>query len=162
PGSAASCVPWWRTCCSTTRACPAACAWRAFARCGLTISRSAPTTASSSGPCSPSSCGCAGTRSRERAGPVKIERVEVRELALPLAHPCEPPSAGTARRESLLVTVHAGGLPGYGECVTDRDPFSLPETTAPVWHVLEAFLVPPPLGRAPQHPRHVLPALGRV
>src|SRR5262249_32175533 len=51
---------------------------------------------------------------------------------------------------------------GYGECVTDRDPFYLPETNGTVWHILDEFLVPLLLTLDLAHPREVLPGLARV
>src|SRR5438445_9251153 len=93
---------------------------------------------------------------------MRIARVEVRELSLPLVHPFETSFGRTTGKEFLLVTVHADGLVGYGECVADRDPFYLPETNGTVWHVLEDFLVPLLLRLDLHHPRDVLPALARV
>ena len=93
---------------------------------------------------------------------MRIERVEVRELHLPLRHPFETSFARTTRKEFLLVAVSAGGLTGYGECVADRDPYYLPETNGTVWHVLEEFLVPLLLSLEIGHPREVGPGLARV
>ena len=93
---------------------------------------------------------------------MRIERVEVRELALPLRDPFETSFARTTRKEFLLVSVSADGVTGYGECVADRDPFYLPETNGTVWHVLDEFLIPLLLGLDITHPREVLPGLARV
>jgi len=93
---------------------------------------------------------------------VRIERVEVRELSLPLRHPFETSFARTTRKEFLLVSVSADGLTGHGECVADRDPFYLPETNATVRHVLQDFLVPLAFTLDLEHPRALLPALFRV
>jgi O-succinylbenzoate synthase len=93
---------------------------------------------------------------------VKIERVEVRELALPLRFPFETSFARTTRKEFLIVAVSADGVTGYGECVADRDPFYLPETNGTVWHVLDEFLIPILFGLEMAHPREVLAGLARV
>jgi O-succinylbenzoate synthase len=93
---------------------------------------------------------------------VKIERVEVRELALPLRFPFETSFARTTRKEFLIVAVSADGVTGYGECVADRDPFYLPETNGTVWHVLDEFLIPILFGLEIAHPREVLAGLARV
>ena len=93
---------------------------------------------------------------------MKIERVEVRELALPLRHPFETSFGRTTRKEFLLVSVSAGGVTGYGECVADADPYYLPETIGTVGHVLQDFLVPLLFAADVGHPREVLPALARV
>jgi len=93
---------------------------------------------------------------------MRIERVEVRELALPLRFPFETSFGRTTAKEFLLVSVSADGVTGYGECVADRDPFYLPETNGTVWHVLAEFLIPLLVGREVAHAREVLPALARV
>ena len=93
---------------------------------------------------------------------MKIDRVDVRELAMPLRHPFETSFGRTTEKEFLLVSVSAEGVTGYGECVADADPFYLPETNGTVWHVLEQFLVPLLFQLDVGHPRDVLPALARV
>ncbi|HEV7500456.1 MAG TPA: o-succinylbenzoate synthase, partial [Vicinamibacteria bacterium] len=93
---------------------------------------------------------------------MRIGRVEVRELALPLRFPFETSFARTTRKEFLLVAVSAEGATGYGECVADSDPYYLPETNATVWHVLQDFLVPLLLRLEIAHPRDVWPGLARV
>jgi O-succinylbenzoate synthase len=93
---------------------------------------------------------------------MKIERVEVRELSLPLRHPFETSFGRTTRKEFLLVAVSAGGVTGYGECVADRDPYYLPETNGTVWAILGEFLVPLLQSLDLAHPRDVWPGLARV
>src|SRR5262249_35546886 len=65
-------------------------------------------------------------------------------------------------KEFLIVSVSADGVTGYGECVTDRDPFYLPETNGTVWHILDEFLIPILFGLELAHPREVLAGLARV
>jgi len=93
---------------------------------------------------------------------MKVDRVEVRELALPLRHPFETSFGRTTRKEFLLVAVSADGVTGYGECVADRDPYYLPETNGTVAHVLDEFLIPLLLNLEIAHPRDVWPGLARV
>jgi O-succinylbenzoate synthase len=93
---------------------------------------------------------------------MKLDRVEVRRLSLPLKHPFETSFSRTTRKEFLLVSVSAGGVTGYGECVAERDPFYLPETHATALHVLEEFLVPLAFTLDLGHPRELSPALARV
>jgi o-succinylbenzoate synthase len=93
---------------------------------------------------------------------VKLERVEVRHLSLPLQQPFETSFGRTTRKELLLVSVSADGVTGHGECVAERDPFYLPETTGTVLHVLEEFLVPLAFAAELAHPRDLFPALSRV
>jgi O-succinylbenzoate synthase len=93
---------------------------------------------------------------------VKIERVEVRLLRLPLLTPFETSFSRTTHKEFLLVAVSAGGATGYAEGVADADPYYLPETNATVLHVLKDFLVPTAFRLEIAHPRELLPALSRV
>jgi O-succinylbenzoate synthase len=93
---------------------------------------------------------------------LKLERVEVRLLGLPLRHPFETSFGRTTHKEFLLVSVSADGVTGHGECVADRDPFYLPETNGTVLHVLEEFLVPLAFAADLRDPRDLAPALARV
>jgi O-succinylbenzoate synthase len=93
---------------------------------------------------------------------LRLERVELRGLRLPLRHPFETSFGRTTVKEFLLVVAVADGVRGFGECVADPDPYYLPETNATVRHVLKDFLVPLALSLDLGHPRELLPALGRV
>jgi len=93
---------------------------------------------------------------------MKLERIEVRELALPLRHPFETSFGRTTCKRFLLVTVSADGVDGYGECVADIDPFYLPETNATVVPILRGFLAPIAFSLEIDDPGQLLPALARV
>ena len=93
---------------------------------------------------------------------MKIERIEVRRLRLPLRFPFETSFGRTTAKDFLLVCVSADGVTGYGECVADDDPYYLPETNGTVLHVLRDFLVPLVLGREIEHPRDLRSLFARV
>lgn len=93
---------------------------------------------------------------------MKIERVELRLLRLPLVRFFETSFSRTYERTFLLVTVHAGGHQGWGECVAEHAPFYSAETTETAWHVLETFLVPMLREAEFDHPREVAAALSPV
>jgi len=93
---------------------------------------------------------------------VRIERIEVRRLRLPLRFPFETSFGRTTAKDFLLVSASADGTTGYGECVADDDPYYLPETNGTVLHVLRDFLVPLVLGREVGHPRDLRTLFGRV
>jgi O-succinylbenzoate synthase len=93
---------------------------------------------------------------------LKLERIEVRRLTLPLRTPFETSFGRTEAKRFLLVSASADGLTGLGECVADDDPFYLPETNETVLHVLRDFLAPIALGLSIGHPRELLPAFARV
>ena len=93
---------------------------------------------------------------------MKLERIEVRRLTLPLRTPFETSFGRTEVKQFLLVSASADGVSGLGECVADVDPFYLPETNETVLHVLRDFLAPIALGLEIAHPRDLLPAFARV
>ena len=93
---------------------------------------------------------------------MRLERVELRRLSLPLRHPFETSFGRTTRKDFLLVGASAGGVTGYGECVADDFPYYLPETNATVHHVLRDFLVPTAFTLDIAHPRQLLPAFAAV
>jgi O-succinylbenzoate synthase len=93
---------------------------------------------------------------------VRLDRVEVRRLTLPLRHEFVTSFGRMSGRQILLVSASADGITGHAECVADAEPFYLPETNATVFHVLRDFLVPMAFEREIGHPRELLPALSRV
>jgi o-succinylbenzoate synthase len=93
---------------------------------------------------------------------MKIERIEVRRLRLPLRFPFETSFGRTTAKDFLLVCVSSDGVTGYGECVADDDPYYLPETNGTVLHVLRDFLVPLALGHEIAHPRDLGSLFARV
>ena len=93
---------------------------------------------------------------------MKLERIEVRHVRLPLKHPFETSFGRTTAKEFLLVSVSADGLTGFGECVADADPYYLPETSGTVFSILREFLAPLAFSLDIEHPREVLPAFARV
>jgi O-succinylbenzoate synthase len=93
---------------------------------------------------------------------VRIERVELRLLRLPLVRFFETSFGRIYDRPFLLVTLHDGGASGVGECVADANPFYSSETTATAWHIIAEFIAPIVLGREFSHPRELFPALARV
>jgi O-succinylbenzoate synthase len=93
---------------------------------------------------------------------MKLERVEVRHVSLPLKAPFETSFGRTTHKEFLLIAVSAEGVTGYGECVADSDPYYLPETNGTAVHVLRDFLVPLAFRLEIGHPAELEPALARV
>jgi len=73
---------------------------------------------------------------------MKITRVVLHHLRMPLVSPFETSFGSIASRDSILLEIHGDGLVGYGECVADRDPGYSYETSGTAWHILRDFLIP--------------------
>lgn len=73
---------------------------------------------------------------------LKIERVELRRIWMPLVSPFETSFGAQESRTIVLVTVYSEGLQGWGECVAGDDPFYSYETPETAWHVLKDYLIP--------------------
>ena len=73
---------------------------------------------------------------------MKIERIELRELQLPLVHFFETSFGRTTTRRIVLVQVQADGLTGWGEVTCGEEPFYSHETPETAWHILRDFLIP--------------------
>ncbi|MBI1941495.1 MAG: o-succinylbenzoate synthase [Acidobacteria bacterium] len=73
---------------------------------------------------------------------MKISRVEIREIRMPLAQFFETSFARTTTRRIVLVRVEADGLTGWGEVTCGEAPFYSHETPETAWHILRDFLVP--------------------
>jgi O-succinylbenzoate synthase len=93
---------------------------------------------------------------------MRIERVELRLLRLPLVRFFETSFGRSYDRTFVLVRADCGGVAGYGECVADQTPFYSPETTETSWHILSRFLVPRVVGVDFAHPRDIYPALSDI
>jgi o-succinylbenzoate synthase len=73
---------------------------------------------------------------------MKIDRVELREIRMPLVHFFETSFGRTTARRIVLVRVEAEGLTGWGEVTCGEAPFYSHETTDTAWHILRDFLIP--------------------
>ncbi len=93
---------------------------------------------------------------------MRIERVELRLLKLPLVHFFETSFGRVHDKEFILVRVDGDGASGWGECVADRDPFYSSETNDAAWSVIVDFIAPRVLGVDFAHPRDVFPALRAI
>ena len=93
---------------------------------------------------------------------IKIERVELYHIELPLLHPFETSFGREFTRVCILVSVHADGLTGWGECTADVGPWYSSETIETAWHVLKDFLIPSMLGQEIASPGDVVSRFRRV
>jgi O-succinylbenzoate synthase len=89
---------------------------------------------------------------------VRIERLELRLLRLPLVHFFETSFGRIVEKHFVLITLYGDGATGYGECVAEQDPYYSAETNETVWHVVRDFVAPRVLGVVFADPRVVFPA----
>lgn len=93
---------------------------------------------------------------------MKIERVALHLIELPLVHPFETSFGREASRPCVLVSVHGDGVTGWGECTAGRGPWYASETIETAWHVLRDFLIPAIVGRELEAPGDVVELFRRV
>jgi O-succinylbenzoate synthase len=93
---------------------------------------------------------------------VRIERIELRVLRLPLVRFFETSFGRIDHRVFVLVTLDEDGASGLGECVADENPYYSSETTRTAWHIIADFVAPVVLGRTFEHPRDLYDALGAI
>jgi O-succinylbenzoate synthase len=86
---------------------------------------------------------------------MRIERIELHHIDLPLVHPFETSFGRETTRPCILVEVHAAGFTGWGECVAGAGPWYAYETIGTAWHVLRDFLIPMILGQQLASPADV-------
>lgn len=73
---------------------------------------------------------------------MKIERVELQQLKVPLNAPFETSFGRMVEKDFILVSVYSEGTVGFGESVAMPYPLYNEETTDTVWYMLEKFLIP--------------------
>jgi len=73
---------------------------------------------------------------------MKIESIELRRITLPLVSPFTTSFGTQSERPCIIISVHAEGVTGYGECVAGDGPWYSYETVTTAWHVLQDYLIP--------------------
>ncbi|MBP3039946.1 o-succinylbenzoate synthase [Bacillaceae bacterium Marseille-Q3522] len=86
---------------------------------------------------------------------MKIQKVVLQLLKMPLKEPFETSFGRQLSREVIIVRVISEGITGYGECVALTRPIYNEETTETAWHVMEKFLIPTLLSNTIAHPDEV-------
>ncbi len=93
---------------------------------------------------------------------MKIEAITLRELQMPLVHFFETSFGRTTSRRILLVTIHADGLEGWGECVAGEAPYYSEEYIEGAWDVSARYLAPALLGKTVRSGSEAPALLSRV
>jgi O-succinylbenzoate synthase len=74
---------------------------------------------------------------------VQLDRIELREIGLPLKYPFETSFGRTTRRRILVVNVFdKSGACGYGECTAPEEPFYNHETIDTAWLIIANHVGP--------------------
>jgi O-succinylbenzoate synthase len=74
---------------------------------------------------------------------LQLERIELREIELPLRSPFETSFGRTTRRRIMIVRVFdKSGAYGYGECTAPEDPFFNHETIETAWIIITNYVGP--------------------
>lgn len=80
---------------------------------------------------------------------MRIDRIELLEVTLPLLERFEISSGWRDDRRIVLLTVHGEGAVGWGECVAAEDPSYSYETVDTAWHMLTSTIIPAIVGSEP-------------
>jgi len=83
---------------------------------------------------------------------MRIKRVEIREIRLPLVHFFETSFGRTTVRRIVLVRAESDGIEGWGEVTCGEAPYYNYETPETARHILRDFLVPWALEREWESP----------
>ena len=87
---------------------------------------------------------------------MRIERIELREVRMPLVHPFETSFGRETEQRTIVVRLDCEGLVGYGESAAGIGPWYSYETVETCWHVQSDFLVPRLLGREVSGPADIV------
>jgi O-succinylbenzoate synthase len=93
---------------------------------------------------------------------VRLDAIELREIALDLVAPFETSFGTTSARRIILVRVRAGDATGWGECTVPEDPYFNEEFTESAWEVLRRFVIPPIIGSEYRDAEHTCARLARI
>lgn len=83
---------------------------------------------------------------------MKIERIDLYYISMPLLSAFKTSFGSQQEREALILALHSEGLTAWGECVATNDPGYSYETAVTAWHILADFLIPAVLGQDLQEP----------
>lgn len=93
---------------------------------------------------------------------IKLDRIVLRHIRMPLLHFFETSFGRTFARDIVLVEVVSGGVSGWGEVTAGENPFYNEEWTTSVWNLLTDYIGPRVLGRELHSPGEVLKLAGQI
>src|SRR6266540_6523932 len=93
---------------------------------------------------------------------IRIERVHIRHLRMPLVHFFETSFGRTYERDIVLVEVVSDGLSGWGEVTAGENPFYNEEWTDAVWLLLKNYIAPRVIGKQLASAEEVAPLTAHI
>src|SRR5712692_5452829 len=93
---------------------------------------------------------------------MKLSRVTLREIRMPLVHFFETSFGRTTERRMILVEVEGEGSSGWGEVTAGENPFYNEEWTDSAWNILLDYAAPLALGRELQSAEEVSTLTARI
>jgi len=93
---------------------------------------------------------------------MKIERITLRQIRMPLVHFFETSFSRTYERDIILVEVQGDGVSGWGEVTAGENPFYNEEWTASAWLILRDYAGPRLLGRELRTAEDVYPLTAHI
>lgn len=88
---------------------------------------------------------------------LKIEKIILRQIKMPLVHFFETSFGRTTERHIILVEAVADGISGWGEVTAGENPFYNEEWTEAAWIILRDYVAPRVAGRELAGPEEVAP-----
>jgi o-succinylbenzoate synthase len=93
---------------------------------------------------------------------MKIEKVILRQIRMPLVHFFETSFGRTLERDIILVEVIGEGVSGWGEVTAGENPFYNEEWTESAWLILRDYAIPRILGKHLSNADDVAPLLEHI
>ena len=93
---------------------------------------------------------------------MKIERITLRHIRMPLVHFFETSFGRTTERDIILVEVQSDGVSGWGEITAGEHPFYNEEWTASAWIIVRDYVAPGLIGRDLASAEEVAPLSERI
>src|SRR4051794_11399766 len=93
---------------------------------------------------------------------MKLDRLNLRQIRMPLVHFFETSFSRTYSRDIILVEAHGDGLTGYGEVTAGESPFYNEEWTDSAWLILHDYVAPRVLNQPLNSPDDVFPLSAHI
>jgi o-succinylbenzoate synthase len=93
---------------------------------------------------------------------MKLERINLRQIRMPLVHFFETSFSRTYERNIILVEVQSGGASGWGEVTAGENPFYNEEWTESAWAILRDYAAPRVLGKELRSAEDVAPLTAHI